>query len=55
MTRRASAGRVAADDPPVMIGHSPVMQELYRQIALVAPTDVPVLITGERGTGKELS
>ena len=37
-----------------MIGHSPVMQELYKQIALVAQTDVPVLITGESGTGKEL-
>ena len=30
------------------------MQELYKSIALVAPTDVPVLITGESGTGKEL-
>ena len=30
------------------------MQELFKQIALVAPTDVPVLITGESGTGKEL-
>jgi two-component system nitrogen regulation response regulator GlnG len=50
----ASAGRVAADDPSVLIGHSQVMQELYKQIALVAPTDVPVLVTGESGTGKEL-
>ena len=38
----------------VLIGHSPPMQELFKQIALVAPTDVPVLITGESGTGKEL-
>ena len=30
------------------------MQELFKQIALVAPSDVPVLITGESGTGKEL-
>ena len=30
------------------------MQELFKSIALVAPTDVPVLITGESGTGKEL-
>ena len=30
------------------------MQELFKKIALVAPTDVPVLITGESGTGKEL-
>jgi DNA-binding NtrC family response regulator len=41
-------------DPSVLIGHSPPMQELFKQIALVAPTDVPVLITGESGTGKEL-
>ena len=30
------------------------MQELFKSIALVAPADVPVLITGESGTGKEL-
>ena len=41
-------------DQSVLIGHSPPMQELFKQIALVAPTDVPVLITGESGTGKEL-
>ena len=37
-----------------LIGASPVMQDLFKRIALVAPTDVPVLITGESGTGKEL-
>jgi two-component system nitrogen regulation response regulator GlnG len=36
-----------------LIGHSPPMQELFKQIALVAPTNIPVLITGESGTGKE--
>ena len=41
-------------DHSVLIGHSPPMQELFKQIALVAPSDVPVLITGESGTGKEL-
>jgi two-component system nitrogen regulation response regulator GlnG len=30
------------------------MQDLFKSIALVAPTEVPVLITGESGTGKEL-
>jgi two-component system nitrogen regulation response regulator GlnG len=31
------------------------MQEVFKQIALVAPTDLPVLITGATGTGKDLA
>ena len=30
------------------------MQEVFNHIALVAPTDAAVLISGETGTGKEL-
>jgi DNA-binding NtrC family response regulator len=41
-------------DTETLIGSAPPMQELFKSIALVAPTDVPVLITGESGTGKEL-
>jgi two-component system nitrogen regulation response regulator GlnG len=37
-----------------LIGRGPLMQAVFKQIALVAPTDFPVLITGETGTGKEL-
>jgi len=37
-----------------MIGKSAAMQAVFRQIALVAQHDVPVLITGESGSGKEL-
>ncbi len=37
-----------------MIGCSAPMQALFRQITRVAPLDVPVLILGETGTGKEL-
>lgn len=37
-----------------LIGSSAPMQALFKQIALVASTDVPVLITGESGVGKEL-
>jgi two-component system, NtrC family, response regulator AtoC len=37
-----------------LIGTSKVMQEVYDQIARVAPTSVPVLVIGESGTGKEL-
>ena len=48
------AGGRADPEHALLIGHSSPMQELFKQIALVAPADVPVLITGESGTGKEL-
>jgi two-component system nitrogen regulation response regulator GlnG len=38
-----------------LVGSSPPMQEVYKQISLVAPTDLPVLVLGETGTGKELA
>lgn len=41
-------------DPSVLVGTSPAMQQVFRQIALVADSDLSVLITGETGTGKEL-
>jgi DNA-binding NtrC family response regulator len=37
-----------------IVGRTPKMLEVYRAIARVAPTDVPVLILGASGTGKEL-
>jgi len=37
-----------------IIGRSPAMQEVYKEIGRVAPQDVNVLILGESGTGKEL-
>jgi len=40
-------------DPPAIIGDSPAMSELRRQVALYAPAETPVLILGEPGTGKE--
>ncbi|SFR13852.1 response regulator [Poseidonocella sedimentorum] len=37
-----------------LVGRTPVMQSLYRLVAKVMNTDLPVLITGESGTGKSL-
>jgi DNA-binding NtrC family response regulator len=37
-----------------LIGRSEPMQEVYRLVSKVAPTDATVLVTGESGTGKEV-
>jgi len=37
-----------------MVGQSPAIQEIYSLIEKVAPTESPVLILGESGSGKEL-
>ncbi|MFK7767292.1 MAG: sigma-54-dependent transcriptional regulator [Mariniblastus sp.] len=41
-------------DSDLMIGKSPKMLEVYKEIGRVASKDVTVLICGESGTGKEL-
>jgi two-component system nitrogen regulation response regulator GlnG len=38
----------------VLVGRSAAMQQVFRRIALVADSELSVLITGETGTGKEL-
>ncbi len=51
------AGTVADQAPEEalpLVGRSPAMQEIYRTIARLVPTDLTVMITGESGTGKEL-
>ena len=37
-----------------IVGSSPKMQEIYKMIGQIAPSDVTVLLRGESGTGKEL-
>ena len=44
---------LAPGDLPI-IGRDAAMQEVYRIIARVSPTDLSVLVLGESGTGKEL-
>lgn len=39
--------------PQVILGNSPGANEMYEHIALVAPTNLSVMIRGESGTGKE--
>ena len=58
VARAAERGRLseqAAGAPSIeLIGQSPAMENLRRQIARIAPTDETVLIGGESGVGKEL-
>ena len=57
---RFMRSRIAVDLPPdkvsreAIIGKSKPMQEVYKAIGRVAPTDATVLLRGESGTGKEL-
>ncbi|GIU19076.1 hypothetical protein TUM4644_06350 [Shewanella colwelliana] len=50
---QVSTTRAQAADTEI-IGQSPVMLNLNQEIAVVAPTELNVLILGETGTGKEL-
>ena len=52
--RADSNGAAEVQVGEALIGSSPVMQHVFKKIALAASADVPVLITGESGTGKEL-
>ncbi len=55
---RRSAELGAAVARPIseteMIGRCPQIQEVFKQIAVAAGTELAVLLTGETGTGKEL-
>ena len=50
--RSASEQNKTSDLP--LVGHTAAMQGLYRLVARVMNTNMPVLITGESGTGKSL-
>jgi len=47
----------AANEPPAgdqIVGSGPAIQNVLKQLRLVAPTDSTVVLLGETGTGKEL-
>jgi DNA-binding NtrC family response regulator len=50
----STADSVDAPVKPVLVGDSPSMVEVYKLIGRLVTTDVPALVTGERGTGKHL-
>ncbi len=51
---RAETDRSERPDDLPLVGRTQVMQALYRLVAKVMNTDIPVLISGESGTGKSL-
>jgi DNA-binding NtrC family response regulator len=40
--------------PPHVVAQSPLMQAVFRDASLIAPSDSRILITGESGVGKEV-
>jgi two-component system response regulator AtoC len=54
--RKTSVASVstASTDGTTLLGQSPVMQILFKKIALLGNNDLAILITGESGVGKEL-
>ena len=51
---RALRSRIPLGEPEMIVGDEEVMGRLLDQVATVAATDFPVLLTGESGTGKEM-
>lgn len=54
VSRRNPARPAATSGTPVLIGESPQMELLKRQIERIGATEANVLITGENGTGKDV-
>jgi len=56
-TRTASSPTATLPESPtsvVLVGESPAMLDVYKMIGRLATNEVPALVVGERGTGKQL-
>ena len=49
---RLNQERIKENEP--LLGNSPAIQALKKQVDKIAPSNIPVLLEGETGTGKEL-
>jgi DNA-binding NtrC family response regulator len=52
--RRAAPGPAPDATGVKLVGDAPAMQQVYKMIGRLATLDVPALLLGERGTGKQL-
>jgi DNA-binding NtrC family response regulator len=53
-TPRPPAAAAEHGPESMIVGSDPAIVEVYKAVARVAPLDVPVLVRGDTGTGKEL-
>ncbi len=53
-THQEGNGRIEGTAGGEIIGHSPALKSLLSELAVVAESDLPVLLLGETGVGKEL-
>ncbi|MCU0305871.1 MAG: sigma-54 dependent transcriptional regulator [Thermoanaerobaculales bacterium] len=51
---RPAVAAAAGGPESMIVGSDPAIVEVYKAVARVAPLDVPVLVRGDTGTGKEL-
>ncbi|MHC5036392.1 MAG: sigma-54-dependent transcriptional regulator [Planctomycetota bacterium] len=47
--------RLEGRETPLLVGSSPAMQEVFKQIGMVSLSEASVLILGETGTGKDVA
>ena len=54
LARQTGIAPVEPEESGEILGHSPALQRLLQELDVVADADLPVLLSGETGVGKEL-